>query len=109
MSDVFEVLGAISPGLKLGWVVFAAWTLAQAAWFVRARVPVVAPIKPARKRSRNSSARRPAARTRSARAADTDNGSQELLTSLGLLQTPGVSQYGVPMSSVGQSGPTVIA
>jgi hypothetical protein len=107
MGDVLEIVGAVSPGLKLGWILFGAWTLAQAAWFVRTRVPVPVAVKPARKRSRNSSARRPA-RAGGAHTAAAESNPQELLTSLGLLQTPDVSEYGVPMSS-GQSGPTVIA
>ena len=109
MGDVLEVVGAISPGLKLGWIVFAAWTLAQTAWLVRARVPAPDPVKPARKSSRDSSARRPAVRTPGGHAAAPDSSPQELLTSLGLLQTPAASEYGVPMSSPRQSGPTVIA
>jgi hypothetical protein len=109
MGDVLEIVGAISPGLKLGWIVFAAWALAQAAWFMRARVPAPVAVKPARKRARNSSARRPSARTRGTRTAGDESNSQELLSSLGILQTPGASEYGVPMSGVGQSGPTVIA
>jgi hypothetical protein len=109
MGDVLELVGAISPGLKLGWLVFAAWSVAQAAWYVRGRVPAPAPVEPARRRSRNSSARRPAVRPpRPTRPAESDGNSTELLASLGLLQTPGVSQYGVPMSSAGESGPTLI-
>ena len=43
-----------------------------------------------------------------ARRAGASSDSTELLTSLGLIQPPGASQYGVPMSS-SHSGPTVIS
>ena len=111
MGELLEVVGDLPPMLKMGWIVFAAWSLAQAAWYQRARMAAPVPAKPARKRSRNSSARRPAARgaVRASRSSDRDAGSPEFLASLGLLTTPGASDYGVPMSPAGQSGPTVIA
>lgn len=111
MGEVLEVVGDLPFILKMGWFVFAAWSLAQAAWYHRARVPAPVPVKSARKRTRNSSARRPAVRAsaRTARAAESDTNSHELLASLGLLEPQGPSQYGVPMSPTGQSGPTVIA
>lgn len=111
MSEVLEILGDLPPWLKMGWMVFAAWSLAQAAWYQRARMAVAVPAKPARKRSRNSSARRPAARgtARASRSSEPDAGSPEFLASLGLLTTSGASEYGVPMSAADQSGPTVIA
>jgi hypothetical protein len=111
MGEALEIVGGLPLILKMGWFVFAAWSVAQAAWYYRARVPAPVPVKTVRKRTRNSSARRPAVRAsaRPARAAETDRNSHELLASLGLLQTSGASQYGVPMSPSGQSGPTVIA
>ncbi len=102
MGDVLALFADISPAVKLGWVVFMAWSAAQVVWYQRSRmVPV--PVKPARKRRSTSSGRRPAARP-----GGSSSDSTEILTSLGLLQSPGASQYGVPMSS-GHSGPTVIS
>lgn len=111
MSGVLEILGDLPLWLKTGWMVFAAWSLAQVAWYQRARMAVAVPAKPARKRARNSSARRPAVRgtPRASRSPERDAGSPELLASLGLLTTSGASDYGVPMSPADQSGPTVIA
>ena len=106
MADVFIVLSDISPAIKLGWVVFAVWSTAQVIWYQRARASAAVPVKAARKRKSQSSARRPVARTSRSHAAGADNGA-DLLASLGF-QTPGASQYGVPMSS-GQIGPTVIS
>ena len=103
MGDVLAVLADISPAIKLGWLVFAAWSAAQIVWYQRARM-APAPVKPARRRRSGSSARRPVSHTGPQDASD----STELLTSLGLLQSPGSSQYGVPMSS-SHSGPTVIS
>lgn len=101
MGDALALFVDISPAVKMGWVLFLAWSAVQVVWYQRSRmVPV--PVKPARKRRSTSSGRRPAARP----AASSD--STEILTSLGLIQSPGASQYGVPMSS-GHSGPTVIS
>jgi len=101
MGDALAVFADISPAVKMGWVLFLAWSAVQVVWYQRSRmVPV--PVKPARKRRSTSSGRRPAARP----APSSD--STEILTSLGLVQSPGASQYGVPMSS-GHSGPTVIS
>jgi hypothetical protein len=102
MGDILALFADISPAIKLGWIVFVAWSAAQVVWFQRARMAPVA-VKPTRKR-RSSSVRRPVRTSRPQDASD----STELLTSLGLLQSPGASQYGVPMSS-GHSGPTVIS
>ena len=106
MRDVFTLLSDISPAIKLGWVVFAVWSTAQVIWYQRARAAAAVPVKPARKRKSQSSVRRPVARTSRSQPAGADNGA-ELLASLGF-QTPGASQYGVPMSS-SQIGPTVIS
>jgi len=106
MADVFTLLSDISPAIKLGWVVFAVWSTAQVIWFQRARVAAAVPAKPVRRRKSQSSVRRPVARTPRPQPADAQNGA-ELLASLGF-QTPGATQYGVPMSS-GQIGPTVIS
>ena len=106
MRDVFTLLSDISPAIKLGWVVFAVWSAAQVMWYQRTRLAAAAPAKLVRKRKSQSSARRPLARAHRSQPASSDN-SAELLASLGF-QSPGESQYGVPMSS-GQMGPTVIS
>ena len=106
MADVFTVLSDISPAIKLAWLVFAVWSTAQVIWYQRARAAAAVPVKPARKRKSQSSARRPVARPSRSHQAGVDNGA-ELLAALGF-QTPGASQYGVPMSS-SQIGPTVIS
>ena len=105
MGDALALFADISPAIKLGWIVFLAWSAAQVVWYQRARLAPV-PVKPARRRKSASSVRRPVARpARSESSSD----STELLTSLGLLQPPGATQYGVPMSSGGHSGPNVIS
>lgn len=106
MLDVFSLLSDISPAIKISWVVFAAWSAAQVMWYQRARTAVAVAAKPVRKRKSQSAPRRPVARTPGSEPADSEN-SAELLTSLGF-QSPGASQYGVPMSS-GQMGPTTIS
>ena len=105
MGDVLALFADISLAVKLGWVIFVAWSAAQVVWYQRSRmVPV--PVKPTRKRRSASSERRPVAR---ATGPDPTSEGTELLSSLGLIQSPGgASQYGVPMSS-GHSGPTVIS
>jgi hypothetical protein len=107
MFDVFALLGDLSPAIKLGWIVFAAWSAAQVLWFRRARLAEAASVKPVRKRKSQSSTRRPVARVPHRPPAEAEN-SAELLASLGIIQSPGASQYGVPMSS-NQMGPTVIS
>ena len=96
MLDVFSLLSDISPAIKIAWVVFAAWSAAQVMWYQRARAAAVQ-AKPVRKRKSQSASRRPVARTPRSQPAASENGA-ELLTSIGF-QTPGASQYGVPMSS----------
>ena len=104
MLDVFALLSDISPAIKIGWLVFAAWSAAQVMWYQRARL-AVAPVKPARKRKNQSATRRPAARPRAQQP--TGDNSTELLASLGF-QAPDTSHYGVPMSS-GQIGPNILS
>ena len=96
MLDVFSLLSDISPAIMIGWVVFAAWSAAQVMWFQRARTAAAVAARPVRKRKSQSASRRPVART--SRSQGDPESSAELLTSLGF-QTPGASQYGVPMSS----------
>jgi hypothetical protein len=107
MGEVLEVVVDLPPMLKMGWGVFAAWSLTQAVWYRRTRV--AAPAKPVRKRSRNSSARRAVARgtAHDPRSSEREARSTEFLDSLGLLTTPGASEYSVPMTTAGRSGPTV--
>ena len=107
MFDVFALLGDLSPAIKLGWIVFATWSAAQVLWFRRTRLAEAASARPARKRRSQSSTRRPIARAPHRQPAEAEN-SDELLASLGLINTPGTSQYGVPMSS-NQMGPTIIS
>lgn len=104
MGDVLALFADISPAVTLGWLVFVAWSAAQFVWYQRARM-APAPVKPTRKRRHSSSVRRSAARQAPPQPAAEGT---ELLTSLGLLQSPGASRYGVPMSS-SHSGPTVIS
>lgn len=104
MLDVFALLSDISPAIKIGWVVFAAWSAAQVMWFQRSRL-AAATVKPTRKRKNQSSPRRSVARAPRQQPSADDN--TELLTSLGF-QTPGTTQYGVPMSS-GQVGPNILS
>ena len=106
MFDVFALLGDLSPAIKLGWIVFATWSAAQIFWFRRVRL-AAASAKPARKRRSQSSTRRPVARVPPRREPSEAESSAELLASLGIVQSPGTSQYGVPMSS-NQMGPTII-